>query len=134
MALARFLQVSDLHLGKPFGWLPAGKREMRRKSQRGVLERAVREAIERGVDALLVPGDLFDLEGVDSDTLAFALGVFSVTGCPPVFIAPGNHDPHSTTSLCWNQQLLDARGVSWPSHVHVFTSADWSARPWVAFR
>ncbi|HYM79869.1 MAG TPA: metallophosphoesterase [Candidatus Limnocylindria bacterium] len=129
MALARFLQVSDLHLGRPFGWLPPEKRDLRRRSQRRVLEGVVREAIERGVDAILIPGDLFDLEGVDADTLAFALGVFNTTGCPPVFIAPGNHDPFSTTSAYWDRRLLAARGSAWPAHVHVFTSAQWTSVP-----
>jgi DNA repair exonuclease SbcCD nuclease subunit len=126
MALARFLQVSDLHLGAPFRWLPAERREERRRDQRGVLERAVRQAIERGVDAILIPGDLFDQEGVDAGTLAFALGVFDMSGCPPVFIAPGNHDPYSERSLYWNERLLQARAMHWPRHVHVFTTPAWS--------
>jgi DNA repair protein SbcD/Mre11 len=129
MALARFLQVSDLHLGSPLGWLPAERREDRRRDQRATLERAVREAIERSVHAILVPGDLFDQEGVDAATLAFALGVFDVSGCPPVFIAPGNHDPYFERSLYWNEQMLQARAMRWPAHVHVFKTADWSARP-----
>jgi len=126
MALARFLQVSDLHLGAPFRWLPADRREDRRRDQRAVLERVVREAIERGVDAILIPGDLFDQEGVDAGTLAFALGVFDVSGCPPVFIAPGNHDPWSERSLYWNERLLHARAMRWPAHVRVFTASSWS--------
>lgn len=129
MALARFLQISDLHLGRPLGWLPADRREERRRDQRRALERAIGEAIERGVHAILVPGDLFDQEGVDADTLGFALAAFQVTGCPPVFIAPGNHDPHSPTSLYWDPRRLRVRGMSWPSHVHVFTSARWSCMP-----
>ena len=128
MALARFLQVSDLHLGAPFRWLPAERREERRRDQRGVLERAVRQAIERGVDAILLPGDLFDQEGADAATLAFALHAFDVSGCPPVFIAPGNHDPYSEQSLCWNERLLQVRGSRWPAHVHVFTTPSWSPR------
>jgi exonuclease SbcD len=126
MALARFLQVSDLHLGSPLGWLPADRREERRRDQRAVLERAVREAIERGVHAILVPGDLFDQEGVDAATLAFALGAFDVSGCPPVFIAPGNHDPYFEGSLYWSERLLQARAMRWPAHVHVFTTPTWS--------
>ncbi len=129
MALARFLQVSDLHLGAPLGWLPAERREARRRDQRAVLERAVREAIERGVHAILVAGDLFDQEGVDAGTLAFALGVFDVSGSPPVFIAPGNHDPYSERSLFWNERLLQARAMRWPDHVHVFSTPHWSAQP-----
>jgi DNA repair exonuclease SbcCD nuclease subunit len=132
MALARFLQVSDLHLGAPLGWLPAERRDTRRRDQRQVLERAVREAIERGVHAILLPGDLFDQEGVDAGTLAFALGAFDVTGCPPVFIAPGNHDPYHPTSLYWSERLLRARAAKWPDHVHVFGSPTWDARPLTA--
>uniref|UniRef100_A0A832I4I0 Calcineurin-like phosphoesterase domain-containing protein n=1 Tax=Eiseniibacteriota bacterium TaxID=2212470 RepID=A0A832I4I0_UNCEI len=129
MAVATFLQVSDLHLGRPFTWLPAEKRAERRADQRRALERAVREAIERGVHAILVPGDLFDAEEVDADTLAFALAAFDVAGCPPVFIAPGNHDPWSEASPLWSPRLLAARGWAWPAHVHVFSRPAWQPVP-----
>ena len=128
MALAKFLQVSDVHLGRPLGWLPVERRDERRREQRHILDQVVSEAITRGVHAILLPGDLFDAEGVDADTLAFALGAFQVTGCPPVFVAPGNHDPYSETSLCWEPRLLRARGLAWPEHVHVFTTPDWSVQ------
>jgi hypothetical protein len=129
MAVARFLQVSDLHLGRPFGWLPSDRRAERRSDQRRALERLVREAIERGSHAILIPGDLFDEEGVDAETMAFALHVFDITGCPPVFIAPGNHDPWSPSSPLWSKRLLEARGTAWPTHVQVFDTPQWSARP-----
>jgi DNA repair exonuclease SbcCD nuclease subunit len=129
MAVVRFLQVSDFHLGRPFGWLPPERRSDRRHDQRRALESSVRLAIERGVHAILLPGDLFDLDYVDADTLAFAVHAFDVTGCPPVFIAPGNHDPCSSTSPYWNPALLRARGASWPAHVHVFDSPGWTAKP-----
>ncbi|MBI1799302.1 MAG: DNA repair exonuclease [Candidatus Eisenbacteria bacterium] len=128
MAVARFLQVSDLHLGRPFGWLSADRRADRRSDQRRALERVVREAIERGVHAILIPGDLFDEEGADAETMAFALHAFRVAGCPPVLIAPGNHDPYSESSHNWSPRLLKARGTTWPEHVHVFTSPEWSAK------
>lgn len=129
MAVATFLQISDLHLGRPFHWLPTERRAERRADQRRALERAVREAIERGVHAILVPGDLFDADSVDADTLTFALDAFRVAGCPPVFIAPGNHDPWSDASPLWSPRVLAARGWSWPDHVHVFTRAAWQPRP-----
>jgi DNA repair exonuclease SbcCD nuclease subunit len=128
MAVARFLQVSDLHLGRPFGWLATERRAERRSDQRRALERVVKEAIERGAHAILIPGDLFDLEGVDAETMAFALHAFRVTGCPPVLIAPGNHDPWSETSYNWSPRLLKARGATWPDHVHVFTTPHWSVK------
>lgn len=129
MAVARFLQLSDLHLGRPFGWLPGDRRAERRSDQRRTLERLVREAIERGAHAILIPGDLFDQEGVDAEMLAFALHAFDLGGCPPVFIAPGNHDPYSTSSPTWSPRLLEARGFAWPAHVHIFGAPQWTAAP-----
>jgi DNA repair exonuclease SbcCD nuclease subunit len=126
VAAARFLQISDLHLGAPFGWLAPERRTERRREQQRALEDAVAEAVRRRVDAILIAGDLFDREGVDAQTLAFAVRVFDPPGCPPVFIAPGNHDPWSLSSPFWNARLLEARGWSWPEHVHVFTSARWT--------
>jgi DNA repair exonuclease SbcCD nuclease subunit len=126
---AKFLQLSDLHLGAPFGWLPAPKRRVRQAEQRRALEHGIEAAIHRGADAILVPGDLFDREAVDSETLAFTVHAFAREGCPPVYIAPGNHDPWSGASPCWSTRLLEARGWAWPAHVHVFGSAEWSARP-----
>jgi exonuclease SbcD len=127
MALARFLQISDLHLGRPFAWLPAERRELRRRDQQAALEQAVRLAIERGAHGILVPGDLFDGVPVDTGALAFATRAFSVAGCPPVFIAPGNHDPASNDNAAWNAKLQQARGASWPSHVHVFDTPAWTS-------
>ena len=126
MAVARFLQVSDLHLGRSFGWLPADRRAERRADQRRALERVVRESIERGVHAILIPGDLFDADGVDAETMAFTLKAFEVAGCPPVFITPGNHDPWSESSHLWSAKLLRARGWAWPERVHIFGTAGWS--------
>ena len=129
MALARFLQISDLHLGRPFAWLPPDRREQRRRDQQYALEQVIKHSIERDVHAILVPGDLFDGVPVDTGSLTFAARAFSVPGCPPVFIAPGNHDPASNDNAAWNTRLQQARGTHWPPHVHVFDSPRWSAVP-----
>ena len=126
MALARFLQISDLHLGRPFAWLPPERRELRRRDQQAALEQAVRLAIERGAHGILIPGDLFDGVPVDTGALAFATRALSVAGCPPVFITPGNHDPASTDNAAWNARLQQARGAQWPAHVHVFDTPAWT--------
>jgi len=126
MALARFLQISDLHLGLPLSWLPPERRELRRRDQQTALEQAVRLAIERGAHAILIPGDFFDGVPVDTGALAFATRAFSVAGCPPVFIAPGNHDPASNDNAAWNARLQQARGAHWPANVHVFDTPAWT--------
>ena len=128
MAVVKFLQVSDFHLGRPFGWIAPDRRPQRRQDQRRALELAVQQAIERGVDAILLPGDLFDQECVDTDTLSFAVRAFEVAGCPPVFIAPGNHDPYSEVSHYWNPHLLKARAGAWPANVQIFTTPQWTPK------
>src|SRR5690348_8684949 len=126
LATVRFLQISDLHLGAPFSWLTRERRQERRREQQRALEQAVQLAIDRGVHAILIPGDLFDTVDPDAETLAFATHAFRVPQCPPVFIAPGNHDPYSDGSIIWNPRLLAARGLAWPEHVQVFASPRWS--------
>ena len=70
MAVIRFLQVSDFHLGRPFGWLPPDKRADRRSDQRRALDLSVRQAIERGAHAILLPGDLFHEEAISHDLVS----------------------------------------------------------------
>src|SRR5258706_9345975 len=111
MALARFLQISDLHLGRPFAWLPPERRDLRRRDQHYALEQIVKHAIERDVHAILVPGDLFDGVPVDTGSLTFAVPAVSVPGCPPVLIAPGNHDPASTHNSAGDTPPHNARGT-----------------------
>src|SRR5688572_14423479 len=120
-----FLQLSDLHLGRPFTWLPEAIRDVRRADQRDLLWRAVAAAIERRLDAILIAGDLFDAEGVDRETVGRAIECVSQPGCPPVFIAPGNHDCHSRATFQYdNRRLVAAGQAPWPEHVHIFDSPE----------
>ena len=127
MAQVKFLQFSDLHLGARFAWLPRERRAERRREQQRALERSVALAIERGAHAILLPGDLFDDVDVDAESLAVAIAAFRMAGCPPVFIAPGNHDPWSETSPTWSARMLAARGLRWPENVHIFSTPGWTS-------
>src|SRR5262245_58863363 len=123
-----FLQISDVHLGRPFGWLPQDKRAQRRQELREIWRRAVDEAIARRVDALLVPGDLFDGDVADTETVNRAIECVSVPGCPPVFLAPGNHDCYSRANTYYdNVKLAARRQAVWPDHVHIFTTPELSS-------
>ena len=126
----RFLQLSDLHLGRPFTWLPPAIAEKRRAEQRDLLYRAVQEAIEKKLDAILIVGDLFDGEIVDRETTARAIECVSQEGCPPVFIAPGNHDCFSRTTFYYDNRRLEAAGQApWPAHVHIFDTPAFAGHP-----
>jgi DNA repair exonuclease SbcCD nuclease subunit len=111
------------------GWLTREHRQDRRRDQQRALEKAIEQAIARDVSAILIPGDLFDRAGVDTEMLAFAVLAFEITGCPPVYITPGNHDPMAPTSLVWSERLLRTRGFRWPANVEIFDSPSWTARP-----
>lgn len=128
MATVQLLQLSDLHLGATFGWLPREQRIERRREQVRALRRAIEAAIERGVHAILIPGDLFDDVEADAETMASTIDAFRIAGCPPAFIAPGNHDPWSEASALWSPRMLKARGWQWPAHVHVFDQPHWTSR------
>jgi DNA repair exonuclease SbcCD nuclease subunit len=128
LATVLLLQISDLHLGARFGWLPRDRSAIRRREQITALRKAIEHAITRGVHAILIPGDLFDRAEPDAETMTSALDAFRIAGCPPVFIAPGNHDPWSESSPAWSAGLLKARGWSWPEHVRVFTEPHWRSQ------
>jgi DNA repair exonuclease SbcCD nuclease subunit len=118
-----FLQLSDLHLGRPFTWLPGPLAEKRRADQRDLLWRAVKLAIDRKLGAILLVGDLFDGEVADRETIGRAIECVSQDGCPPVFIAPGNHDCFSRATFYYdNRRLIAAGQAPWPAHVTIFGS------------
>ncbi len=73
-------------------------------------------ALERKVDAVLVAGDVFDMNTVAEETLrrfAHTLEQFRV----PWVLLPGNHDPALAESA-WTRLAR----LALPSHVHLLTS------------
>ncbi len=113
----RFLHLADVHLDTLF----AGRSPALRERLRGALQqawtRAVDQAVEEEVDALLIAGDLFDGERLSFHTERFLgeeLARLGEKGIP-VFYATGNHDPGEGTA---------ERGrIEWPDHVTVFDDA-----------
>ena len=137
----RFLQFSDVHLDSPLFSsrlaLPPEKREQRRREIKALIPEACRLARERGVDAVLIPGDLWDDEAVSGDTVNMLIEHFRSIAPIPVYIAPGNHDFYSPGSK-YDAAFLRGRGLpSWPGNVHIFSEGEFrsvihSYRPDVA--
>ncbi len=130
----RFLQLSDVHFGAPLTGgklrLGASLAQKRGAERREVFARAMDLVIDRELDGVLLPGDLFDDESIDTDTLHFVLHHLGRVAPRPVFIAPGNHDPYGGTSPYRGQGAANARGISWPSHVRVFDHEEMRELPW----
>jgi DNA repair exonuclease SbcCD nuclease subunit len=125
-----FLQLSDLHLDSRLEagrlGLTADKARVRRLELRQILPRACALVRERHLDAVLLPGDLFDDEAVTQDTVNFVIEQLADLAPVPVVIAPGNHDYYSLGSP-YNNDLLAARKQRpWPGNVHIFRDGRWS--------
>lgn len=117
----RFVQTADLHLDACFAspGFPADYGNRRRQSLRDVFRAVATRAAEWPADALLIPGDLFDLERVSRDTVAFLRATFEAIHPVPVVIAPGNHDPFTAESPYATE--------AWPDNVLIFSEPVWSA-------
>jgi len=100
--------------------LPAPFGNRRRKSLRDVFESLVGRAAEWPADALLIAGDLFDLDRVSRDTVAFLQAQFDAVRPMPVFIAPGNRDPYVPHSpyaaAVWPDNVVIFDGPAWHMH------------------
>lgn len=120
MARASFLHTADLHLSRPFGFLPPQIAEERRRDQRRTLSKIVDLALERDVNFLLVAGDLFDRPDPDpSDIEAVTENFRRLTEAGKlIFAIPGNHD-HCSMGGFWRRFNMDG--------VRVFTEPEYQS-------
>ena len=101
----RLLHISDLHIGKSvceFSLL---------EDQRHVLEQVIGMIGGRGVDAVLVAGDLYDRSMPSADAVALVdwfLAQLAATGVPAIVTA-GNHD--SAERVAYASSLLANQGI-----------------------
>lgn len=122
-----FCQVSDLLLDSgaaiSLHLSPAQRRE-RIKETLDALARAMDEARDRNVDAVIIPGNLFDENNITTRVVATVQEIFTQLGNIPVFITPGAIDPYSNDSA-YDDASLQARGLKpWPPNVHIFGRAE----------
>ncbi len=89
--MVRFLHTADLQLGKPFEAVPGDSGARLRELRFEVIDRIGSVARERGVDFVLVAGDVFDANTVHERVVAQACSRLGRFPCP-VFLLPGNHD------------------------------------------
>jgi DNA repair exonuclease SbcCD nuclease subunit len=121
----RVLQFSDLRFGnRDYEWqwqCSREKTEIIERELREVAEQIVRLAIDRDVEAVLIPGNLFDDRTIGLDDIRFLQDAFRGLGGIPVLIAPGKEDPYGASSF-YNSRFLREIGVKpWPENVHIFS-------------
>ena len=117
----RIVHTGDVHLDACFagGGMSTRVANRRRQSLRDVLHAILARAVESRADAVLIAGDLFDLERVTRDTVAFLRSEFEAIRPIPVVIAPGNHDPYVSHSPYATE--------AWSENVFIFTRPVWES-------
>lgn len=112
------VHCADVHLETTFPETRGGGK--RRKALADAFVRIVDEALARDADCLTIGGDLYEAERTGPQTVRFLFEQFARFG-RPVYVAPGNHDPHAPSSPL-------ARG-DLPANVRLFNEAAWRAYP-----
>lgn len=128
----RILQVSDLHLGGR-AWpgcfdLDAEKAERRAGELRATVDRLAELARDRGVEAMLLPGDIFDRETVAPELVNHVIETFAALAPIPVYLAPGNHDFWSPASPYHGAERKRQGQPPWSENVCFFTSPDFTSQ------
>jgi len=115
----RFLHAADLHIGMPATGLGEEAGQDVRAARLTSLERLLEIAADVDAQAILIAGDVFDDNQVDSSQVEKTAGLLNDKTRLPIYLISGNHDPHTRDSVyrrsVWSQ-LRD--------HVHVLTDAE----------
>jgi DNA repair exonuclease SbcCD nuclease subunit len=109
--MLKFIHAADFHLDTAFAALPPGQAAERRRESRELAFRLADYVNSRGIQLVLLAGDLFDSAAPyreTGETLAEALGRMKAQ----VFAAPGNHD--------WYGPGSPWLTVDWPENIHIF--------------
>lgn len=117
----RLVHIADVHLDASYAraGLSKGFGNRRRQELRDVVQRILQDSASWPADAVLIAGDLFDLDRISADTAAFLHTVFAAVDPLPILIAAGNHDPASLASPYIRE--------SWPSNVFIFSKPEWES-------
>ena len=110
--MLKIIHAADFHLDSPFSGLGPEEAAKRRSEQRLLLHELTELVKKESADLVLLSGDLMDSRLVYRETVQALSHALGEMPCP-VFIAPGNHDPHTADSV-W-------RTRSWPENVHIFS-------------
>lgn len=90
----KLLHTADWHLGKRFRSFPEADETQLTRARLDVLDKILAAARQRGVDAVLCAGDLFDEPAPSPEWWQPVARKLSEWDAGiPVFLLPGNHDP-----------------------------------------
>lgn len=97
----KILHMADVHLDCAFtgsGFPPELTRKLR-SNLKSTLAKIFERARQEKVDIITICGDLYESERISADTFRFLKDEFLKLSPVKIFIAPGNHDPFTPSSI-----------------------------------
>jgi len=116
--LIKILHSADWQLGARFRQFGA-KADALRLARLTTLRRSLEISRDRGVDACLIAGDLFEDNQVEEKLVVEVVRLFGEFSSVPIYLLPGNHDANSGPESVWNRTVF----LQAPANVHVLREA-----------
>lgn len=111
----KILHLGDFHLDSAFSGFEKDVADQKREELRNCFVKALEIGRERGVELVLMAGDVFDTPFCTAATRRIVFNAIATAGCP-VVIATGNHDYYVKNGTYTDKAL--------PENAFVFTSAE----------
>ncbi|MFM0557050.1 DNA repair exonuclease [Paraburkholderia sediminicola] len=104
--MIRFLHTADWQIGTQFGQFEPDEAAHLAEARFETVRRIATEATARNVDAVLVAGDVFDLQTVSDTVIRRLFGALQAFAGPWIML-PGNHDAALVESVWTRAQRLN---------------------------
>ncbi len=104
--MIRFLHTADWQIGTQFGQFEPDEAAHLAEARFETVRRIAEEAAARKVDAVLVAGDVFDLQTVSDTVIRRLFGALQAFSGPWIML-PGNHDAALVESVWTRAQRLN---------------------------
>jgi DNA repair exonuclease SbcCD nuclease subunit len=117
--MIRLIHSADWQLGARFSQFGVKAGQLR-SARLTTLKETLALAISKQCDAFLIAGDLFEDNQVDDALVRIVLDLFRTHSSLPIYILPGNHDPHTGPDSVWQRKAF----LNAPGNVHVLREAD----------
>jgi DNA repair exonuclease SbcCD nuclease subunit len=114
----RFIHSADWQLGARFAQFGV-RGDLLRLARLETLNRTLDVCREHEANALLIAGDLFEDNQVDDALVTAVLQIFRAHPTLPIYILPGNHDPHTGPDSVWQRTAF----LHASANVHVLREA-----------
>jgi len=118
----RFIHSADWQLGARFSQFGA-RAEALRHARLNTLCRTLSLARQHAADAVLIAGDLFEDNQISDSLVLSVIDVFREFPELPIYILPGNHDPHTGPDCVWQRKAFLALAPAALGNVHVIREA-----------